>query len=428
MDDEQRECADRPPEAGAGGDHRWRRDRDQRGLPPREAGVDRRGPAGARPADLGHHLACRRPDRVGRHDHRDVGVDDQVLDRPLRAARGGDGPVDRLQARRLPPDGEQPRADAQAAARGRLPPADGDRTRGDLCTRGRRAVAARRPDRRARRVLHRQRGPRRPLQRGDVAGGGGAGGRRPHRAGGAGHRHHAARRPGHRRGHRTRNDRGRVRGQLRRDVGSPDRRDGGRVGAAPGDRARLPDHRAVRRRVARPADLRGPRPLRLLPRGDRRTDGRPVRAGRRAVVDRSDPRRLQLRRDPVRLGPAVTVPRVRDGDPAGPRRRRRPQAVHRAGELHPRQRVPDGGGARARRVLRRRRLQLARHPHRWRGGVDHGELDRRRGAAGRRHRRRRGPPPALADQPAVPHRAQRRAAGPTPLDGLVAELAADDSA
>ena len=33
----------------------------------------------------------------------------------------------------------------------------------------------------------------------------------------------------------------------------------------------------------------------LLPRGDRWTDGRPVRAGRGAVVHRADPRRLQLR-------------------------------------------------------------------------------------------------------------------------------------
>ena len=38
------------------------------------------------------------------------------------------GQSDRLQARRLPADGEQPRADAQVAAGGRLPAADGDRT------------------------------------------------------------------------------------------------------------------------------------------------------------------------------------------------------------------------------------------------------------------------------------------------------------
>ena len=62
-----------------------------------------------------------------------------------------------------------PRAHAQAAPRGRLPPADGHRARGGLGARGGRPLAARRPDRRARRVLHRERGPGRPLQRGDVA-------------------------------------------------------------------------------------------------------------------------------------------------------------------------------------------------------------------------------------------------------------------
>ena len=128
VDDEQLNCPDRPAGSGTGGDHRWWRDRRQRRLPPRKAGLDRRRAAGARPAHVGDDLARRRPDRVGWHDHRDVGVDDQVLDRPLRGARGRDRAVDRLQARRLPADGEQPGADAQVAAGGRLPAADGDRT------------------------------------------------------------------------------------------------------------------------------------------------------------------------------------------------------------------------------------------------------------------------------------------------------------
>ena len=161
-------------------------------------------------------------------------------------------------------------------------------------------------------------------------------------------------------------DRGRVRRELRRDVGAAGRCVGRRGRTAPGDRARVPDHRAVRGRLARPSDLRGPGPVRLLPRGDRRSHGRSLRAGGGAVVDRSDPRRFQFRRDPVGLGSARPVPRVRDGDPAGTRRRRRPQALHGPGELHAGQRFPDGGGTRTRRVLRRGRVQLARDPHRWR--------------------------------------------------------------
>ena len=49
------------------------------------------------------------------------------------------------------------------------------------------------------------------------------------------------RRPGDRCGDRSWVDRGRIRGQLRRDVGPPGRGDGRRVGAAAGDRARLSD-------------------------------------------------------------------------------------------------------------------------------------------------------------------------------------------
>ena len=48
------------------------------------------------------------------------------------------------------------------------------------------------------------------------------------------------------------------------------------------------------------------------------------------------------------------------------------------------------------------------------------------GPAGRRDRCRHRPAAALADQPVVPRRAQRRAARAAPLDGFVAELAADD--
>ena len=54
---------------------------------------------------------------------------------------------------------------------------------------------------------------------------------------------------------------------------------------------------------------------------------------------------------------------------SGPRDGRDPEVLQRAGELHPRQPVPARRGARAARLLRRRRLQLGRHRVRRRGGA-----------------------------------------------------------
>ena len=59
--------------------------------------------------------------------------------------------------------------------------------------------------------------------------------------------------------------------------------------------------------------LEDPVRLRLLPRGRRRPDGRPVRARLRAVEDRGHPDRLRLRRPPARLGSHGAVPREGHG-------------------------------------------------------------------------------------------------------------------
>ena len=65
------------------------------------------------------------------------------------------------------------------------------------------------------------------------------------------------------------------------------------------------------------AGARGPRVLRLLPRGGRRAHARPLRGGLRAVEGRGGPRRLLLRHAAARLGPHGSLPR--DGDGARPR-------------------------------------------------------------------------------------------------------------
>ena len=84
-------------------------------------------------------------------------------------------------------------------------------------------------------------------------------------------------------------DRGRVRRQLRRHVGPRAGREERPGDPQPGGRALLPDHR--HHRGARPgrAGVRGPRVVRLLPRGGRRDDGRPLRAAGGAVEGRGHP-------------------------------------------------------------------------------------------------------------------------------------------
>ena len=100
-------------------------------------GEDVRAPR-ARPADLGHDLARRRADGHVRLDVGDLDRDAAVHPRPLRAARGRDRAVDRLQAGRL-----HRARDRRGPARG-VPPGLGVQppTAASTCTRSRRARSA----------------------------------------------------------------------------------------------------------------------------------------------------------------------------------------------------------------------------------------------------------------------------------------------
>ena len=200
-------------------------------------------------------------------------------------------------------------------------------------------------------------------------------------------------------------DRGRVRRQLRRHVGP---RAGGEERAGdpqPGGRALLPDHRHHRRARPRRAGVRGPRVVRLLPRGGRRDDGRPLRAAGGAVEGRGHPARLLLRQDPARLGPDEPVPGEGHGPRPGHPRGRRPHLLLRSGVVHPRPRPRRRRGSRDPQLLRRRGHELGRHPLRRRPRPGAGPLDHHRPAGRRRHRLQRRPVPPVAGRRRLPRRA-----------------------
>ena len=173
----------------------------------------------------------------------------QVHPRPLRAARGRDRPVHRLQAGRLHRGRRRRRTGSRSTAACR-------RSTG-YCgvdvheispARGRRAVPARPHRRHARRLLRHRGRPRQPGRRHDGAGQGRAPAGRDDRS-------RACRSPAcstdarrrDRRAHRRTATSRRVRRQLRRHVGAPARRGGRREHPAAGGRALLPDHREDRR-------------------------------------------------------------------------------------------------------------------------------------------------------------------------------------
>ena len=149
--------------------HRRRRHRLLGRLPPGPHGLEGRRAARARPAHLGHDVARGRADGHVRLDVGDVDRDAQVHPRPLRAARGRDRPVDRVQAgrlhrgrrRRRPARGVPPGLGVQPLLRRR-------RAR-DLARRGQGAVPARAHRRHPRRLLRQGGRPRQPGRRHDGA-------------------------------------------------------------------------------------------------------------------------------------------------------------------------------------------------------------------------------------------------------------------
>ncbi len=190
-----------------------------------------------------------------------------------------------------------------------------------------------------------------------------------------GHRGARRRRGGHRRAYGPGRHRGRDRGQLRRPVGAPPRRADRRRGAAALRRALLRRDGPDRGRTPRPADPARPRRLHVLQGGGRRARRRRLRARGQAVG--------RARRDPV----SVRVPAARRGlgplpDPDGQRarahtgaaRRRHPQVLQRARELHARQpvhprrgavgpRASSSAPASTRSASRRRAARVARWPN-----------------------------------------------------------------
>ena len=187
----------------------------------------------------------------------------------------------------------------------------------------------------------------------------------------------------------------------------------GRQHPAAGGRALLPHHRADRRAsTASWPVLEDPALVRLLPRGGRRADDRPVRAGVRAVARRRHPRGLLVRRAQPRLGPHGPVRREGDEPGADLARHRRQDVLLRPGELHARPRADRRRGARAAQLLRRRRAELDRHPDRRRPRPGARALDRQRPARRRRHRHQHRPAaPATRRTPSTAARARSSRSG-----------------
>ena len=395
---------------GAGGDRRRRGDRLQHRLPPGPPGLDGRGAARAAPADGRHDLACRRADHLGRDDRRDRAVLQPVLPGPVRPAGAGDRALHRLPRGRAHLAGHHPGAAGGTAPGGGLDARVRRRGHRDLPARAGRHVAAGPHRRRAVRVLRRGRGPGRPGGGGHLAGqgrpaagraGGGGGGRDRGGAGGP---------PGAGRAHRAGPDRDRRGGERGGHVGPAVRRAGRGQRPAAGRRALLPAHRHGARDGPGPAGHRGPGQLRLLPARGRRHAGGLVRARRRAVVAGRSTPRVFVRQDKSRLGADGALPRPGAGPDPGAGGNRGADVLLRAGVVHRRRPPAARARPRAGRLFRRGRAELARHPVRRRGGQDARALDRGRRAAGGRDRGRHRPDAPVRVLPAVPRRADGRAA------------------
>ena len=338
-----------------GGGDRWRRHRDVGRLSPCAYGLEGRRAAGARPAHLGHDVACR---GTGRHLRLDVGDLDRASEihpRSLSAAGGRDRPGDRLQSGRLHRGRRRCRPAGRISPRRRVQSLLRRRCAGDFAGGSEAAVPARARRRHPRRLLRRRRRPRQSRGRDHGARQGRAHGRRTPDRRRARRRRAAPGQPRHRRPHRVRRHRGGVRRQLRGHVGAPARRARRRHHSEPGGRALLPDHRADRGPAAVDAGARRPGIVRLFPRRGRRPAGRPVRAGLRAVARRRHSGGFLVRRDSAGLGAHDALSREGDEPRAGLARGRDQEVLLRPGELHARPAPDRRRGARAQELLRRRR-------------------------------------------------------------------------
>ncbi len=240
-------------------------------------------------------MARRRADHLGRHDRRDRAVLQSVLPRPIRQAGSRDGALNRVPSCGAHLAGDDTGTASGVAPRGRLDARFRNIRYRNFAFRTSPAMAAREDQRRAVGVLRGRRGSSRPSRCGYLTSQGSAAAWRPRDRRRRCHRGADGRAPGHRRADRARRDRDRDRGERRRDVGSAVR--GARRGAraVAGGRALLLAHRHGPGNGPRPALDRGPGRLRLLPARRRRHAGRPLRTGRRAVVDRRRPARLRVR-------------------------------------------------------------------------------------------------------------------------------------
>ncbi len=187
-------------------------------------------------------------------------------------------------------------------------------------------------------------------------------------------------RPGDRRRHRPGLDRGRGRGERRRDLGARARAARRRRDPRGADGAPVPDHAADRRRRLELPDAAGSGQPRVRPRGGRRARRRRLRAQPGPVARRhADPARLQ---PPAARGAVGAVRADRGGrvqpDPRAAHDRDQPLHQRSRG-VHPRRRLHPGRD-RGPGLLRGGGLLRPRH-HRWRRRRPvHRRVDRRRRA------------------------------------------------
>ena len=170
-------------------------------------------------------------------------------------------------------------------------------------------------------------------------------------------------RPGRRRQHRRRRHRAPTPSSTAPACGRASSATRSACRSAARRRALLHRHRADRRHCRRPAGAARPGRLRLLQGGRRQAAGRRVRAGGQALGHGRHPRdRSASTRCPRTSTTSSRSMAAATASHADPGRRRHPTVLQRPRELHARRPLPARRGAGAARPVRRRRLQLDRHP------------------------------------------------------------------